>query len=109
VRKPFTAGKLRHRIKIETPTHTQDANGTLTTTWAQLDEVYAAIEPLSVRDFIAAQSQKSQVSTRITIRYRAGLTTDMRLIGPDGTIYKPLAFLTDGDSNREFFTIPCTS
>jgi SPP1 family predicted phage head-tail adaptor len=87
----------------------QDAGGTLTTTWGQIDEVYAAIEPLSVRDFIAAQTQQSKISVRIVIRYRPGMTIDMRLIGPDGTIYKPLGFLTDGDSNREYLTVPCTT
>lgn len=107
--KPLAAGRLRHRVRIESPTRTQDAGGTLATTWDVVAEVYASIEALSVRDFIAAQAVQSKVSVRITIRHLSGLSTDMRLIGPDGTIYKPLGFLPDADSNREYLTVPCTT
>ena len=108
--KPLNAGRLRHRVKIEAPTQTQDpTTGKITTTWQTVVEnLPAAIEPLSARDLIAAQSLQSKVSVRIVIRYRPGLTPNMRIIGSDGTVYKPVAFLPDAESGREYLTVPCS-
>lgn len=109
MRKPLAAGRLRHRVRIEAPTRTQDPNtGALTTTWTTVDEVFAAIEPLSANDFIAAQTLKSKVSVRIVIRHRHGLNTTMRLIGQNGIIYTPAGFLHDMDTGREYLTVPCS-
>lgn len=110
MRKPLAAGRLRHRLRIEAPTRTQDTTtGKQTTTWqVVVDNVPCAIDPLSARDFIAAQAMQSKVSVRITMRYRAGMKTDMRLIGSDGKVYTPVAFLSDADSGREYLTVPCT-
>lgn len=108
--KPLAAGRLRHRLRIEAPQITQDPDtGALTTTWATVAEhVPASIEPLSVKDLIAAQSVKSLVSVRIVIRYRPGMLPNMRLINEaDGTIYTPHAFLPDDNSGREYLTAPC--
>ena len=107
--KPLSAGRLRHRIRIERPTLVQDAYGAGTTTWETVaNDIYAAIEPLSANAFIAAQTLKSKISVRIVIRYRPGLNTSMRLIGADGTIYVPAGFLPDPDSGREYITIPAS-
>ncbi len=109
-RTPLPAGRLKHLVVIETPVRAQDVTtGVLTTTWAPLATVHASIEPLSAKDFIAAQMVKSKVDTRIVIRYRAGLTTAMRLVGPNGAIYTPAAFLPDADSGREYLTVPCST
>jgi SPP1 family predicted phage head-tail adaptor len=107
----LNAGRLRHRLRIEAPTHTQNATtGALVTAWYPVAEhVAAAIEPLSARDLIAAQSVKSQVTTRIVIRFRADLTPAMRLINEaTGTIYTPVGILPDPESGREYLTIPAS-
>ncbi|WP_291986380.1 phage head closure protein [Candidatus Accumulibacter sp. ACC007] len=107
---PLEAGRLKHRIVIEAPTRTQNpATGEVTTTWSPVATVFASIEPLSVKDFIAANTQKSKLSTRIVIRYRSGLNTSMRLVGPDGTIYTPAGFLADAGTGREYLTVPCAT
>lgn len=33
----------------------------------------------------------------------------MRLVGPNGAIYTPAAFLPDADSGREYLTVPCST
>lgn len=107
-KKNLPAGNLRHRVRIEAPVRTQDeTTGEMTTTWQLVEEVAASIEPLSARDFVAAQMQKSTITVRIVIRYRSGLNTAMRLVRTDGTIYKPHGFLHDMDSGREYLTVPC--
>ena len=108
--KPLAAGSLRHRIRIEAPTRTQDPlTGAMTTAWTLVAEVFAAIHPLSVSGIIAAQSVKSKIDTRIVIRYRPGMNPSMRLVGPDGTIYTPTGFLHDMDYGREYLTAPCST
>ena len=78
----------------------------MTTTWATVATVWAAVEPLSAREFIAAQAVQSNVSVRITMRYRPGITSAMRLLH-DGKVYNITGVLADKDSGREYLTLPC--
>jgi SPP1 family predicted phage head-tail adaptor len=105
----LAAGKLRHQIWIDRPVQTRDENGGYINSWEHITDVplWAAIEPLSVREYIAAQATQSTITARITIRYRAGLTADMRILHGD-KIYNPAGFLADKDSGLEYMTIPCT-
>lgn len=107
----LNAGRLRHQITIEAPQHTQDPQtGEIVTTWVPFaSNVAAAIEPVSVREFVAAQAVQSRIQVRIVIRYRSGLAANMRIVGSDGTIYNPQGFLPDPDSGREYLTIPCAT
>ena len=50
-------GKLRHRITIQRKQQTQNPQtGALLTAWVTEATVWAAVEPLSAREFIAAQA-----------------------------------------------------
>jgi SPP1 family predicted phage head-tail adaptor len=102
-------GKLRHRITIQKPINQQDpTTGQLTTNWvAVASNVAAAIEPVSVREFVAAQAMQSQISARIVIRYRPGLTAQMRILH-GAKIYNPQGWLADPDSGLEYLTAPCS-
>lgn len=103
----LNAGRLRHRVRIEAPTRTQDpSTGAMTTTWQPLATVAASIEPLSVKDYIAGQQLKSQVSTRIVMRYRDDITPACRLVDTvKGTTYSVAGILPDADSGREYITV----
>lgn len=105
----FNPRKLRHRITIERKVNSQNAStGGVRESWAAFAEnVPAAIEPLSVREFIQSQAMQSAVTARITIRYRAGLTPDMR-IKHNEKIYNPQGWLADPDSGMKYLTAPCT-
>lgn len=103
----LAAGRLRHRIVIQEPVIDQDSSGELTTFWVDVAETWAAIEPLSVREFIAAQQMQSAVSARITIRYRDGLTPQMRILHR-GRVYNPQGWLSDPESGLEYLTAPCS-
>ena len=102
------AGRLNRRVTIERPVLTQSGDGTTTTTWVPVAEnIHAGIHPLSVRDFIAANARQSKITVRILIRYRAGLTADMRIRADDGTLYQPEGWLPDDQTGREWLTAPC--
>jgi SPP1 family predicted phage head-tail adaptor len=103
------AGKLRHRIDIQTPVHTQDpVTGANIKTWQTTHQsVPASVEPLSVKEFLQSKAEQSETSVRMMIRYREGLTADMRIVYR-GKYYDPQGFLTDRESGREYITIPCS-
>lgn len=118
----LAAGRLRHRVLIERLDNLLDSNGDVIQNpetgevalgWVAVAEVYAAIEPLSVKEFIAAQATQSQTTTRIVLRARPGLTGALRLVhmvnGVRGTVYNPAGFLPDPDSGLEYVTSPVTA
>ena len=101
------AGKLRHRIALQRKAQTQNPiTGAMVTTWVDVATVWAAVEPLSAREFIAAQAVQSDVSVRVSVRYRPGITAAMRLLH-DGKTYNITGVLADKDSGREYLTLPC--
>lgn len=106
---PLSAGRLRHRIDIQEQQQTQDPNtGQLVVSWVNVWEgVPAAVEPLSVREFIAAKGVQSEVSIRVVIRHREGLNASMRIVHK-GRILNPAGFLADPTYGVEFITIPCS-
>jgi SPP1 family predicted phage head-tail adaptor len=103
----LAAGRLRHRVRIERRIDTQDSNLDPVFTWEWVATIWAAVEPLSSREFFAAQAAQSQVVARITIRHRDGLNAQMRLLHR-GKVYNPAGFLPDKDSGIEYITIPVT-
>jgi len=103
----LAAGRLRHRIHIQERVLSQDSNLDPVTSWEPVATVWAAVEPLSTREFFAAQAAQSEVVARITIRYRDGLNAQMRILHR-GKIYNPAGFLPDAVSGVEYMTIPVT-
>jgi SPP1 family predicted phage head-tail adaptor len=118
----LAAGRLRHRVLIERYVLAVDSNGDVvqdpdtgetTGSWQELATVWAAIEPLSAREFLAAQATQSQVTARIVIRHRADLDASMRLVhmvnGARGKIFNIHGLLSDADSGLEYITMPVSS
>lgn len=102
----FRAGRLRHRVSLQAYTEIIDPNtGAREKGWAEVAKVWASIEPLSARDFIQSAALQSQVTARITIRYREGVTADMRIVHR-GKIYNITGVLADRDSGLEYLTLP---
>jgi SPP1 family predicted phage head-tail adaptor len=100
------AGKLRHRITIQAPGLTQDpVTGEMPPGWTDFASVWASIEPLSARDFIAAQANQSEITARIVIRYREGILPTMRILHR-GKVYAIQGALPDAKSGLEYITLP---
>lgn len=106
----LNSGKLRHRVILQNQIETQDQNtGETLVTWNNLATLWAAIEPLSAREFIAAQEEDSKVSARITIRYRSNIDASMRFYHEAKDIYYNIeGILSDKDSGLEYITLPCS-
>lgn len=106
----LNAGKLRHRVVIQQAVETQDSNtGAINVVWQDVATVWAAIEPLSAREFIAAQAEDSSITTRITIRYRRDISAKMRLHHRAKNVFYDIhGILSDKNSGLEYITLPCS-
>ena len=74
------AGKLRHRIEVQTATETQDAYNQPTAVWATAVTLSGSIEPLSGRERLIAGAVTGEVTTRVRMRYDANITPKARLL-----------------------------
>ena len=72
-------GKMRQRVTIQARASTQSGTGQPTGAWSTVATAWASIEPLSGREQLAAQAAQSETTHRVTMRYRSGITTKMRI------------------------------
>jgi len=75
------SGDLKKRVKIShlvTGSPAVDDLGAPNTSWEEIYTVWAAIEPLSGREFWAQQQVQSSLSVRIRIRYRNDILPGMK-------------------------------
>ena len=94
------SGDLNQRISVERFTSTQDELGQPIEAWAPLFTCWAAVEPLTGREFIAAQAAQSEVTARIRMRFRPWMTAQDRVIH-NGTIYMIESLIDVRSENRE--------
>ena len=82
--------KLRHRVTIERFAQgAQDPDtGDIVNQWQALKTVWASFEPVSGREFIAAQAGQSEVTARIVVRFTDVTPKDR--IAMDGCLYNIL-------------------
>ena len=73
------AGKLRFFVTVEKLAGTLDAAGQEAQTWQTHGTRFAAIEPLQGRELFSARQVHAEVTTRVTMRYLAGVTPKMRV------------------------------
>jgi SPP1 family predicted phage head-tail adaptor len=75
------AGDLRHRVTIQNKgTPARNTAGEEVITWTEEATVWGSIEPLRGREFLEQQREGGEVTTRIRIRHRDGLTPSMRAV-----------------------------
>lgn len=82
---PIAAGQLKHRIRIQQRVNEQDDTGEVSQEWQDVATVWADIADISGREFLSADAQQNEVSTKITIRYLAGIEPAMRVRYGDAT------------------------
>jgi SPP1 family predicted phage head-tail adaptor len=99
------AGKLRQRVTIQSQTTARDDFGGETVTWSDVATVWASIEPLNGREYMAAQQLQTAVTTRIRVRYIDGVTAAMR-VKADDVAYDIQSVINPNDRGAEL-TLMC--
>lgn len=98
------AGAMRHRVVIESIVHFQDdTSGEMRPVWQPDGVCWAAIEPLSTRDLIAAKAGQTEMSARIKLRRRDVKPTS-RIVHRD-RVFNILGVLPDVKSGLEYVTL----
>lgn len=92
-------GLLDRRITIQTPSDTLNALGEPVKSWTSYATVWAAIEPISGREFWAMQQVHSEVTVRIRIRYLSGVLPKMRISSGGSKVYNIEAIINPGEKN----------
>jgi SPP1 family predicted phage head-tail adaptor len=101
------AGLLRHRVEILSKVVARNEFNEEVIAWTNVvARVWAAVEPLSGREFIEGRQVEADVSTRIRIRHRPGIRPEMRVAWGDRT-YTIQAVLDHLDRSRELHLM-CT-
>ena len=94
------AGQLDQRVTVERLEEGVDELGQPVSTWIALVTVWAAVEPLTGREYIAAAAAVSEVTTRIRLRYRPGITPADR-VNHEGKLYGITSLIDYKSANRE--------
>lgn len=78
------AGRLRHRVTLQQYAGVADSYGDPLTAddsqWRDVCAVWAAIDPVSGREFYAAEQAQSAVTHKITLRWRSGVSAAWRVV-----------------------------
>lgn len=75
----MTSSRLNKRVTIQQRTAGKDASGAQVQTWVDVATVWAAVWPMTGRQYIAANAETNTVITKIRIRKRAGIVAAMRV------------------------------
>ena len=94
------AGRLDQRVTVEQLVTIGDSWGGTVEAWAPLMTVWAEVSPLVGREYLAAQAAQSEVTARVTMRYRRGITAQDRVIH-NGTTYNIVSLIDVRSDHRE--------
>ncbi len=72
-------GELRARLVLEGPVETPDRAGGVTRSWTPLASVWGDVATLNAQQRLEADQIGQTVTHRLTLRWRAGLSTKQRL------------------------------
>lgn len=92
--------KLRHRVTLQSKEFSKDEEGTPTETWIDVATVWASVEPLRGREYFAAATVNAENTVRIRMRYRRGVTPDMRALY-DGRVFEIQSVIDVNEMHRE--------
>lgn len=98
------AGRLNQRVTFQRRTESLNAYREDVGTWADIETVWAGVEPVSGREFFSALQVQSNISTRVVARYSeavADVTVKDRIVH-GSNIYDIVSILNIGSRKKEF-------
>ena len=96
-------GRLSQRVTIERPVNTQGADGSYTTTWETVADIWASMMPLKGRERLIAKQTLAEEDIRIRMRrdppvYDMDKTWRLTM---DGVLYNIVGIINVDMANRE--------
>jgi len=102
---PLAAGKLRHRVAIQTESSSVDTYGEPTHSWTTNETVWASIEPTSGNEVDIGEGQAGIITHRIFIRYTAKASPKKRLLF--GSRVFGIVSVLNHEERNEFLELRC--
>lgn len=103
-------GDFRHILTLQSRTRLDDGAGGFSESWTDVAAdplVYAAVRAVGGGEALRAGQRQSVTTYRITMRYRADVTADMRLT--DGVHFYNIVAALDRDGRRQYLEVTATS
>lgn len=72
------SGQMNRRMTFQSRSTSKDTFGQQFTPWADVFTAWVQIEPLQGRELINAQAVNVETTHRVTLRYRAGVSSALR-------------------------------
>ena len=92
-------GSLRSELALQANTPASDGLGGHTENWAEVATVFARIEPVSAASVFGPDQTVETVTHRVTIRWRSGVASGMRLV-KQGRIFDIVTVHDPDDTGR---------
>tara|TARA_R110000744_G_scaffold66072_9_gene135102 strand:- start:2652 stop:2978 length:327 start_codon:yes stop_codon:yes gene_type:complete len=99
------AGKLRHRVSIQTESTAVDTYGEPTASWSTDATVWASIEPTSGNEVSIGEGQAGIITHRIFMRYTANASPKKRLLF--GSRVFGIVTVLNHEERNEFMQLQC--
>ena len=90
------AGRLNHRITIQKKAKARGASGQQKDTWVDFCKVWAEIQCTDSKAVDAEGAIQHEGLYKFYIRYRRGITAEMRILWDDGSGESPRVFTLTG-------------
>mgnify|MGYP000850293400 CR=1 FL=1 len=103
----LAAGRLNQLVTLKQKQVTRDGMGAQVVSWVTVATVWAAVEPLRGREFVALRAAHSELTAKITIRHRAGIVPEMRV--EHGTSVYEIAEVIDPRARGESLELMCSA
>ena len=100
-----TVGKLRQRLHLESSTPTRNSVGEEVDNWEAYDVVWGEVVPLSGRELFQARQVEAEVTHRVTIRYRDGVSPKHRVIHKNRTL--EVVSVLDREERERWLDLVC--
>jgi len=95
------AGQLNRKISIRKSTSSPDSYGGQIPAWSTfLNDVWARVRPLSMREMWQADQVSSPIDTEFLLRYATGITPSM-IVVYDGKEYNIHSVIDVGDKHTD--------
>jgi SPP1 family predicted phage head-tail adaptor len=76
----ISSGLMRERVTIQAPSEQRNQFGEATVAWSDVATVWASVQGMSAREYLAAQQVDSVVTHKVRIRFFPGITHSHRLV-----------------------------
>ena len=100
----MNVGAFRHLIQLQKRTTTRDTRGNEQSSWTTVWTLRAAVSDVSGREFYEAAAHQMENTVTFTLRWRSGLTGDMRVVFA-GAVYEIIQINHLGYTYRDFIRI----